>query len=36
MKSKTLSKLKRTVSGILAFDMTASMATVLPASAEEE
>ena len=35
MKSKTLSKLKRTVSGILALAMTASMATVLPASAEE-
>mgnify|MGYP002624860346 CR=1 FL=1 len=36
MKSKTMSKLKRTVSGILALTMTASMATVLPASAEEE
>lgn len=36
MKSKTLSKLKRTVSGILALAMTASVATVLPASAEEE
>ena len=35
MKNKPFTQLKRTVSGILALAMTASMATVLPASAEE-
>lgn len=34
-KPKTKSRLKRTLSGILAFAMTASVAAVMPAAAEE-